>query len=124
MIDIIFKLNNVDYSQLLSTYSVVIETEYEAVIKTLDGTEYGVAKHRPTVIFSLIPLTETQSAALYNILKLGNINVTYTDTASNTTVTAVMRLVSNIESVFGLKSINGNRYYKGNAITLRQRTVL
>lgn len=124
MIDIVFKLNNVDYSQLLSKYTVTIETEYEDVIKTLDGTEYGVPKYRPTIVFSLMPLTEAQSAALFNILKLGSITVTYTDTASNATQTATMRVVSNIESAFGLKSITGNRYYKGNAITLRQRTVL
>lgn len=124
MIDIVLKLNNVDYSQLLSQYSVKIETEYEEVIKTLDGTEYGVPKYRPNVVFSLMPLTEAQSAALFSALSSGTVSVTYTDTASNTTKTATMRVVSNIESIFGIKSINGNRYYKGNAITLRQRTVL
>ena len=124
MIDIVFKLNNVDYSTLLSTYSVQVETEYDEVITTMDGTEYGVPKHRPTITFSLIPLTEAQTKALYDNLKLGNISVTYTDTASNTTKTATMRLATNIETVFRLKSVTGNRYYRGNAITLRQRTVL
>lgn len=124
MIDIVFKLNNVDYSQLLSMYSVVIETEYDEVIRTLNGTEYGSPRFRPTVVFSLIPLTEAQSAALFGILKNGNITVTYSDTASNETRTSTMRLASNVESVFGLSSIDGNRYYKGSAITLRQRMVL
>lgn len=124
MIDVVFKLNNVDYSQLLSTYSVVVETEYDEVIRTLNGEEYGSPRFRPTVVFSLIPLTDAQSAALFNILKNGSVTVTYTDTMSNETRTSTMRLASNVESVFGLSSIDGNRYYKGREITLRQRTVL
>ena len=124
MIDVVFKLNNVDYSHLLSTYSVVIETEYDEVIRTLNGAEYGSPRFRPTVIFSLIPLTDSQSAALFNILKNGSVTVTYTDTMSNATRTSTMRLASNVESVFCLSSIDGNRYYKGREITLRQRTVL
>lgn len=124
MIDITFKLNGTDYSSFLSTYTVSYETEYENVITTLNGTEYGVPRYRPVLTVSFIPLTEAQSAALYTVLNTGTVTVLYTDTYKNTNRTASMRVTSNLESQFGLSSINGNRYYKGGSIILRQRTVI
>lgn len=124
MIDITFTLNGTDYSSLLSTYTVTYEVEYSEVVTAIDGTEYGSARKRPSITFSLIPLSDSQTAALYSAIQSMNVSCTYTNPYSGTTATGNMRVVTNLESVFGLKSINGNRYYKGSEITLRQRTVL
>lgn len=124
MIDVIFKLNNIDYSGLLSTYKVTYEVEYPSVVTAIDGTEHGVARKRPTITFSLIPLSDAQTAALYTAIQSMNVSCTYTNPYSGATATGNMRVMTNLESAFGLKSVNGNRYYKGTAITLRQRTVL
>ena len=124
MIDVVFKINNVDYSRLLSTYKVTIETEYPHTMTAIDGTEYGYAMKRPTVKFSLLPLTDQQTAELYeNILSM-DVMCEFTDPYRNMPVSARMRVTTSLESVFGLRSIDGNRYYKGGEITLRQRTVI
>lgn len=123
MIDISLTIGSLDLSGLLSTYSVDYETEYQEEMTALDGTEYGIAKFRPVITFSLFPLTDAQCAALYSELNNANITTVYTDPNMNSVVTATTRLKTNISAVFGLKSVNGNRYYKGGKITLRQRTV-
>ena len=124
MIDIVFRINNVDYSHLLSKFNVTIETEYPHTMTAIDGTEYGYAMNRPTVTFSLIPLTDAQTAEFYANIASMNVICEYTDPYRNRTVSSTMRVMTSLESVFGLKSIDGNRYYKGTEITLRQRTVL
>ena len=124
MIDVTFTLNGVNYSQLLSTYSVTHVVEYPTTVTAIDGTEYGYGRRRPTITFSLIPLTDAQSATLYDTLLSTNVLCVYTDPQLGRTASASMRVTSNIESVFGLRSVDGNRYYKGGQITLRQRTVL
>ena len=124
MIDVTFKMNGTDYSTLLSTYKVTHEVETRESVTTIDGTEYVAVFRRPTVTFSLIPMTDSQINALYDILSNIQITVTYTDPNLGQDATAVMRLATSLETVFGLRSIDGNRYYKGNSIILRQRTVL
>ena len=124
MIDVTFKINGVDYSSLLSTYKVTHEVEYPTTITAIDGTEYGYARRRPTVSFSLLPLTDQQSAELYSNMLSMNVLCQYTDPYLGTVTTASMRVITSLESAFGLRSIDGNRYYKGRVITLRQRTVL
>lgn len=124
MIDIILTVNGVSMSPKLSTYKVQHEIEYPRVMTALDGTEYGIHRRRPIVVFSYIPLTDAETMAFYNALKQNTLTVQYTDPNLNTTATAQMRLVSNIDNVFGIKSVTGDRYYKGGDITLRQRTVL
>lgn len=121
MIDVVFRINDVNYSSLLSTYQVTREVEYQDVVITMDGTEHGMPRYRPVVTFSLIPLTDSQCRDLYNSLARGNINVVYTNPQSGETAVSVMRLVTNIDAVFGLKSVTGNRYYKCGEITLRSR---
>lgn len=124
MIDVTFRLNNVDYSGLLSTYKVSHEIEYPVLMTAIDGTEHGFARQRPVVTVSFIPLTDTQTASLYATISSMDVSCTYTDPYSGTTTSGYMRVVTNLESVFGLSSIDGNRYYKGGEIMLRQRTVL
>ncbi len=124
MIDVTFTVGALDLSGLLSTYDVSHETEYKDVMTAMDGTEYGVAAFRPVISFSLLPLSDAQSASLYEELKAGNISTVYTNPYLNDDVTAVMRLTTSLDAVFGLRSIDGNRYYKGGKISLRQRTVI
>jgi hypothetical protein len=124
MIDVTFTVNNTAMHTKLSTYKVTHAIEYPRILTALDGTEYGNARRRPIMTVSFIPLTDAEASTYYNILKSSTLTVVYTDPHMNTTRTASMRLASDIEAVFGIKSITGNRYYKGGEITLRQRTVL
>lgn len=124
MIDITFTLNGTDYSALLSTYTVTMEHTTPVNVLTLDGTEHVYERNRPIINFTLIPLNDSQTASLWATLRSTPISVTYTNTYLGSDITAQMRVSSNLESAFGIKSIDGNRYYKGNTITLRQLTVI
>lgn len=123
MIDVTFTLNNVDWSTKLSTYQVIVENEYPVVITTMDGTEHVYKRKRPSIQFSLIPLTDAEVKSLYDCLVSHSISVSYTDPYTNTVVTANMRVTSNLINAFGLRSVDSNRYYKGTEIMLRQLTV-
>ncbi len=124
MIDITLQIGELDLSSLLSTYEVQHEVEYQHLMTSLDGTEHGAPRYRPVINFSLMPITDAQAAELYTAIRGMYANVTYTDTFLGNDVTADMRITSNLQAVFGIRSINGNRYYKGGTITLRQRTVI
>lgn len=125
MIDVTFKLGGTSYSSKLSTYRVTYETTYGSTLTALDGTEYGRALFRPVITFSLIPMTEEESAALFTLLSNGqSLTVEYTDPNTNEDRTGSFRLASNIDHIFALKSVDGNRRYTGGEIILRQRTVL
>lgn len=124
MIDVTFKIGALDLSGLLSTYRVDYEAEYQTIMTAIDGTEYGSVRYRPIVNFSLIPITDQQASELYSVLSGLNANVVYTDVFRNTDITADMRVTSNLQAAFGLRSIDGNRYYKGGTITLRSRRVI
>ena len=123
MIDVTFKINNTDYSSLLSKYSVEYSVEKVKSVTTMDGTEHVTARKRPVVSFSLIPLTDAQCATLYTALSSLNVTVKFTDPNYGVRE-STMRVTSSIKNTFGLKSTNGNRYYKGGTITLRQTTVV
>lgn len=123
MIDVTLTFNNYNFSPLLSTYRCYHEVEVVKSITTLDGTEYTASRERPVIEFSFIPLTDAQSRAVYQALSAITAAVTYTDPHIGESA-GVMRVSSNIDAVFGLRSIDGNRYYKGGKIVLRQRTVL
>ena len=124
MMDVTFKLNTVDFSDKLSTYEVNVEYEYPVEIQTLDGTEHFVQRKRPTLTFSLIPLTDEEVRILFNCLTNQIITVEYTSPYLERDVTASMRCITNLVNVFGLKSVTGDRYYKQTQITLRQLTVM
>jgi len=123
MIDVTFTFNGFDLAPYLSTFSVVHERETVESLITMDGTEHVATRVRPTIRFSLIPLTDAQSQNIYTALSTGTASTSYTDTYIGER-TATMRVASSLESVFGIRSVDGNRYYKGGAIVLRQRTVL
>ena len=124
MIDVTFVLNGVDYSSHLSKYTVSHEIEQRETMTTINGTEYTATQIRPVITFSLDPLSDDQSESLYGILSGINIEVTYTDPYLGDNQSAVMRVVSELNSTFVIRDTNDNRYYKGDEITLRSRTVL
>lgn len=124
MIDVTFTLNNVDWSGKLSTYQVIVDSEYPITITTLDGTEHVFARRRPSIQFSLIPLTDLEVQTLFNCLKNTTVTVQYTNPYNNRVDTATMRVTTNLIHIFGLRSVTGDRYYKGTEINLRQLTVM
>ena len=116
--DVTLIVNGLDLSGKLSTYSVTDEVTYKKVITTLDGSEHpsgGTA--RPVVTFSLLPLTDEETAELYNKLSTFIFPATFTrhgkDEQRN------VRVVSNLSTTFLLRSVDGKRRYKGSEITLR-----
>lgn len=119
MIDVVFKLNSMDFHSKLSTYQVSFETTFQNLFTTMDGTEHGQLWKRPIISFTLIPMTDSQASQLFTELSKPTITVQYTNPHTNGTSTGVFRIASNLEAVFGLRSVDGNRYYKGSKITLR-----
>lgn len=123
MIDVTLTFNGYNFSPLLSTYKCYHAVKATKSVVAIDGTEYVASNVRPVIEFSLIPLSDAQSQTVYQALSTITANATYTDPYRGES-SGVMRVSSNIEAVFGLRSIDGNRYYKGGVIVLRQRTVL
>ena len=116
--DVTLKINGVDISRRLSTYSVRDETAYKRVITTLDDTEHPYpARSRQIVTFSMIPGTAMEDFEIYNELKklIVNTDFTYLDKDES----RQMRLVSDLESTFLLLSVDGKRRYRGGQIVLR-----
>lgn len=120
MIDVTLIVNGLNLSGKLSTYHTSKKVTYTDVLSALDGTEYPFpAATKTDITFSLLPMDEEESAALYRALSPLVFEATYTDQHTGLDVTGRVRVTSNIESAFLLKSVDGKRRYKGNAITLR-----
>lgn len=116
--DITLTIDDISLSSRLSTYSVTQEVTYRKIITTLDETEHPYpGKIRPIINFSLIPGTDEDDATLYQTLEKLIFDVTYTEKGED--VTQKMRLVSNLESIFLLKSVDGKRRYRQGTIQLR-----
>ena len=121
--DITLTIGEIDLSGKLSKYSCQREVTYPRVITTMDGMEHAVRRSRDVIRFTLFPMTDEEAAALYTALTDTYLSVEYTRPWADDDVEGVCRLVSNLDAVFGIKSINGNRYYKGGEIVLRRRNV-
>ena len=119
--DVTLIVNGLDLSSKLSTYSVTEEVTYRKVITTLDDVEhpYPGAK-RTTIIFSLFPLTDEESTSLYSAISALMFDATYTNQHKGVEETRRVRLMTNLESAFALKSMDGKRRYKGGEIQLRR----
>lgn len=116
--EVTLKINGVDISKRLSTYSVRDEVAYRRVITTLDETEHPYpARSRQIITFSMIPGTATEDLEVYNELK--KLIVTTDFTHLDKDKSQQMRLVSDLESTFLLLSVDGKRRYKGGQIVLR-----
>lgn len=112
------KINGMDISGRLSTYAVTEEVTYTRVLNTLDGQEHPYPGHiRPSLSFSLIPGTAAEDNTLYNELKKLIVTVEYLN--RDYVYTRDFRLISNIESAFLLRSVDGKRRYRSGEILLR-----
>lgn len=119
--DVTLIVNGLDLSSKLSTYSVTEEVTYRKVITTLDEVEHPYPGAKRTIIkFSLFPLTDEESAALYDALVGLIFQATYTNQYKRGDETKRVRLMTNLESAFALKSVDGKRRYKGSEIQLRR----
>lgn len=119
--DITLIVNGLDLNEKLSTYSVTEEVTYRKIITTLDDVEHPYpGATRTTIAFSLLPLTGEESAALYSALSALMFDATYTNQHKGVDETKRVRLMTNIESIFALKSVDGKRRYKGGEIQLRR----
>ena len=120
MIDVTLIANGLDLSGKLSTYNASKKVAYTDILSALDGTEYPFpADTKTDITFSLLPMDEEESAALYSALSPLIFEATYTDQHTGMEATGRVRVTSNIDSAFLLKSVDGKRRYKGSAITLR-----
>ena len=118
--DITLVVNGLDLHSKLSYYNVTKEITYKKIVTTLDGKEHpsnGIK--RDIITFSLLPLTDAESKSLYDAISGLVFQATYTDTYTNTDSQNTVRMVSNLESTFLLKSTDGKRRYKGEMIQLR-----
>jgi len=117
--DITLTLNSRDFAPRVSTYAVHKIVEDVRSITTMDGVEHSVQRIRDEVVFSLIPYSDATCTDDYNALRALQFTSRYTDPNTGNVSVKTLRVTSNLESVFGLKSVDGNRYYKGGDITLR-----
>lgn len=118
--DVTLILNGTDYSSKLLSFRVRWEVTYGRVVTALNKREYSALGHkRPIIDFSLYPMTDEESAALYSDMSKFEFSAVFTDPYSNADITRVVRLVSDLESIFALRSVDGKRRYKGGSIQLR-----
>ena len=120
--DVTLEINGRDFSSRLSTYRVEQEVTYPDMLTTMDGTEhYGKPYRRDVIYFSLFPFDDDTANQDYLVLADSSLSVNYTNPQADNAEKLYkdMKLYSNLSAVFGLRSVNGKRYYKGGEIALR-----
>ena len=118
--DITLTLNERDFSGRVSNYEVTHEPIPSKIITTLDSVEHvTINKFRTVIKFRLIPSSDETANDDYTALSAGVFAATYTDPQAGGDRSQTVRLTTNLSAAFGLRSIDGNRYYKGGEITLR-----
>lgn len=118
--NVTFKIGTLDLASKLSTYKVMWEVSYQKIITTLDNVEHPFsAPKRAIVDFSLLPLDDDLASSVYDALAEQTQTVIFTDPYTASDLVRTMRLTSNLEASFGLKSVNGKRYYKGGELQMR-----
>lgn len=118
--DITLTLNGRDFSGRVDKYAVKKVIISGPVVTTLDYVEHApIQKHRDEIRFTLIPSSDAVATLDYAALDDGVFSATYTDPNTSTNRTKNVRVTSDLNSVFGLKSVDGNRYYKQGEIVLR-----
>ena len=117
--DITLTINGRNFAPRVSTYKVRKIVETVKVVTTLNGTEHPIQRSRDEITFSLIPYDDVTANQDFISLSPLQFTATYTDPNSAGNSTKIVRITSSLDSVFGIKSINGNRYYKGGKIVLR-----
>ena len=105
--DVTLKIGDLDLSSHLSTYSVNWEVTYQKVITTLDNVEHAFATPKRAIVnFSLLPLDDDLASSVYDALAEQTQIVTFTDPYNKTNLVRKMRLTSNLEATFIVKSVN------------------
>lgn len=122
-LDVRLNIGALSIGGALSTYSVQKEVYNPRIVTTRDGVEHVIRQDRDVISFRMLPMTDAFAALLYNALKENVISVEYTSPYINANITGDFRLASSIDSAFGLRSVDGNRYYKGGEIVLRRLDV-
>ena len=120
--DVTLVINGRDFSSRLSTYRVEQKITNPDMLTTMDGTEHYGKSYRPDVIyFSLFPFDDDTANQDYAVLSDSSLSVNYTNPQADNSekLYKEMKLYSNLSAVFGLRSVNGKRYYKGGEIALR-----
>ena len=124
--DVTLEINGRDFSSRLSTYRVEQEVTYPDMLTTMDGTEhYGKPYKRDVIYFSLFPFDDDTANQDYLVLSDSSLSVNYTNPHADNSekLYKEMKLYSSLSAVFGLRSANGKRYYKGGEIALRATMV-
>ena len=124
--DVTLVINGRDFSPRLSTYRVEQEVTYPDMLTTMDGTEhYGKPYKRDVIYFSLFPFDDDTANQDYAVLSDSSLSVNYTNPQADNAekLYKEMKLYSSLSAVFGLRSVNGKRYYKGGEIALRATMV-
>ena len=118
--DITLVLNNRDFSSRVTKYSVTKELIAQKVVTTLDYVEHvPIKRFRNVIRFTLMPMSDETVADDYTALSAGTFTALYSDPHSDSLRTQTVHLVTDLDAVFGIKSVDGNRYYKGQEIVLR-----
>lgn len=118
--DVTFKIGTLDLHDKLSTYTVTWEISYPKVITTLDNVEHPFAAPKRAIVdFSLLPVDDDLATRIYDALANQVQQVAFTDPHNSADIIRTMRLTSNLEAAFGLKSVNGKRYYRGGEMQMR-----
>ena len=120
--DVTLVINGRDFSSRLSTYRVEQEVTYPDMLTTMDGTEhYGKPYRRDVIYFSLFPFDDDTANQDYAVLSDSSLSVNYTNPQADNAekLYKEMKLYSSLSAVFGLRSVNGKRYYNGGEIALR-----
>ena len=118
--EVTLKIGSLDVSGRLSQYKVTHEVSDQKGITTLDNVEHPFPlPDRAVVEFSLFPMTEAESGALYAALAPKVVTATFSDPCTGEASVKQMRLTTSLESAFALMIVDGKRRYKGGSIQLR-----
>lgn len=114
-------INGLDFSHRISSYSVRKVRDTSEVLRSIGGTEYAFFGDAQTEVnASFFPMTEIEAAEFYAAVSTGKFQMTYTDTYEGGIVaTRNFRMMSDLEAVFLLLSVDGKRRYSGAQIQVR-----
>ena len=119
--DIMLKIGTLYTHNKLSSYSVQREITYDKVITTMDGVEHASRnKDRYIISFSFFPMTEIEATEYCSALSGSTVSVTFTDPYTGNDTVKTMRVISNLDAVFALVSVDRKRRYKGGTIQMRE----
>ena len=120
MQDVTLIINGLDVSSRVLTYSAQLSINYAKVITTLDDVEHPFPGVKRSVLrFSFLPMTEDEADSVYWCMRDLIFPVTYSNPRGGGVLTKKFRLMTDIEAVFLLLSVDGKRRYNGGQIELR-----